>query len=582
MKKSNLKNNIIGFLLLIAIVIVVNILSEYKFFRIDLTAEKRYSITDISKSELNKLDDIVFFKVYLEGDDLPPGFKRLRNSLKEMLNEFIVYGGDNIQYEFINPNEFTNKKEREEVHKELFKRGLVPITLYEKDDEGSNSQKTVFPGIIVSYKDRELAIDLLSNNPLKSPEENLNNSVSELEYNLISTIETLGKEYIPTIGFTTDHGELEDKNTYSIKKALSDFYKVKNVKLNENLSSLSERRLFDSNKVKLINKYELLVIAKPTKAFSEKDKFILDQYLMHGGKIMWFLDGTNASMDSLAHSNAAMAMANDIRLNDQLFNYGVRVNNDLIQDIQCAKIPAKPVYSGQGRPQLIPFDWVYFPLINPTINHEIVTNLDIIFSQFASSIDTVHPDPLVKKTVILTTSKYTKTVDVPVRLSLDLLNIKIDQNFFRKENLPVAVLLEGSFRSNFIGRVPASIKDSPLIDFKPESKETKMLVVSDGEIIKNPTKNIDGKIQPYPTGYDIYSGIAYANKDFILNSVSYLLDNSGIIYLRNRQIKLRLLDKTKVSENGNFWQIINSLIPVILIIIFGITINIFRKRRYSK
>ena len=582
MKKSNFKNNIIGFLLLIAIVIVVNILSEFKFFRIDLTAEKRYSITDISKNELSKLDDIVFFKVYLEGDDLPPGFKRLRNSLKEMLNEFIVYGGDNIQYEFINPNESVNKTEREEIHKELYKRGLVPITLYEKDDEGNNSQKTVFPGIIVTYKGRELSIDLLSNNPLKSPEENLNNSVSELEYNLINTVETLGKDYIPTIGFTTDHGELANENTYSIKKALSDFYMVENVELNENLSSLSERRLFDSNKVKLVNKYELIVIAKPTKPFSEKDKFILDQYLMHGGKIMWFLDGTNASMDSLARSNAAMAMANDIRLNDQLFNYGVRVNNDLIQDIQCAKIPAKPVYSGQGRPQLIPFDWVYFPLINPTINHEIVTNLDIIFSQFASSIDTVHPDPLVKKTVILTASKHTKTIEVPIRISLDLLNINIDQNFFRKKDLPVAVLLEGSFRSNFAGRIPAALKDSPLIDFKQESKNTKMLVVSDGEIIKNPTKNIDGKIKPYPTGYDIYAGIAYANKDFILNSASYLLDNSGIIYLRNRQIKLRLLDKTKVSENGSFWQIMNSAVPVVLIIIFGLAINIFRKRKYSK
>jgi ABC-2 type transport system permease protein len=219
MKKGIIKNNIINFFLLFFIVIVINILSEYKFFRIDLTAEKRYSLTETSLNQLKNLDDIVFFKVYLEGDDLNPGFKRLRNSLKEMLNEFIIYGGDNIQYEFINPNSpDLSKDKKEEIHKELYKRGLVPITLYEKDDEGNNSEKSIFPGVITSYKGRELAVDLLANNPLKSPEENLNNSVSELEYNLISTIDNLRKTYIPTIGFTTDHGELSNANTYSIKK----------------------------------------------------------------------------------------------------------------------------------------------------------------------------------------------------------------------------------------------------------------------------------------------------------------------------------------------------------------------------
>ena len=579
MKKGIIKNNIIGFLLLLFIVIVVNVLSEFKFFRLDLTAEKRYSISEISTSQLEKLDDIVFLKIYLDGDNLPPGFKRLKTSLKEMLDEFIIYGGDNIQYEFINPNKESDKDKREAIHKELYQRGLVPITLYEKDEEGNNSEKVIFPGIIASYKGRELAIDLLSNNPLKSQAENLNNSVSQLEYNLSSTIENLQKEYIPTIGFTTDHGELSNANTYSIKKALSDFYNVQNVAINENLSSLSERKELDSNKIRFRNKYELLFIAKPTKAFSEKDKFILDQFIMHGGRIVWLIDGTTANMDSQAHSSSSMALPINLNLNDQFFNYGVRINNDLIQDLLCAKIPAKPVYSGKGRSQLVPFDWLYFPLINPTINHEITNNLDMIFSQFASSIDTVHPDPLIKKTILLTTSKYTKTIESPLRVSLDLLNIIPDKNFFTKQNVPIAVMLEGSFRSNFLNRVPVAIKSSPLIDFKGESSDTKMMFISDGEIIKNPTKTINGKEMPYPTGYDIYSQITYANKDF---SADYLLGNSGTIYLRNRQITLRLLDKTKITESGNTWKIINTAIPVILIIFFGIIINFIRKRRFTK
>jgi len=584
MKKGIIKNNIIGFLLLLLIVIVVNVLSEFKFFRLDLTAEKRYSISEISTKQLEKLDDIVFFKIYLDGDNLPPGFKRLKNSLKEMLDEFIIYGGDNIQYEFINPNEETSKEKREAIHKELYQRGLVPITLYEKDEEGNSSEKVIFPGIIATYKGRELAIDLLSNNPLKSQEENLNNSVSELEYNLSSTIENLQKEYIPTIGFTTDHGELSNANTYSIKKALSDFYNVQNVALNENLSSLSERKQIDStsNKISYRNKYELLFIAKPTKAFSEKDKFILDQFVMHGGRIVWLIDGSSANMDSLAHSSSSMALPINLNLNDQFFNYGVRINNDLIQDLLCAKIPAKPVYSGKGRAQLVPFDWLYFPLINPSIEHEITNNLDMIFSQFASSIDTVHPDPLIKKTVLLTTSKYTKTIETPLRVSLDLLNITPDKNFFTKQHVPIAIMLEGSFRSNFLNRIPMAIKNSPLIDFIGESSDTKMLFISDGEIIKNPTKTVNGKEMPYPTGYDIYSQVTYANKDFILNATSYLLGNSGTIYLRNRQITLRLLDKTKIEESGNMWKILNTIIPVFLIIIFGLIINFIRKRKFTK
>ncbi len=574
-------NNIITLLVIFVIIILVNVVASFSFFRIDLTAEKRYTLSDITKDYLKNLDDIVFFKVYLEDDDLPPGFKRLHNSLKEMLDEFIIYGGENIQYEFVNPNSYKDKKKRKEIYKELFKRGLKPVTLHEKDNEGKQSQKIIFPGVLISYRNRELPIDLLSNNPMKTPEENLNNSVSELEYRLLNTIKKLKTEYIPTIAFTTDHGELPNRNTYSLKKVLSEFYNIKTIKLNEDITSLSDRRQTDSNKVMLTNKYDLLVIAKPTKPFSEKSKFILDQYLMHGGKILWLIDGTNASMDSLAHENFTIALANDINLEDMLFNYGVRVNYDLIQDINCAKIPARSMYAQAGAPQFIPFDWVYFPLLKPNNKTPIGKNLDFVFSNFASSIDTVHPDENVKKTVILSSSKYTKKLMVPIRVSLDILNVKPDKRFFNNPNQITGLLMEGKFRSNFVNRIPEEIKNSPLIDFKSKSRKTKMAVISDGDIAYNPVKTTDGKAIPYPTGFDRYSGYSYSNPDFLLNLINYMLDDSGIMYLRNREIKLRLLDKNKIQENGVFWQIINTLVPVILIIIFGIISAIIRKRKYT-
>ena len=574
-------NNISNLLIISVILVLLNVLSNYVFFRLDLTAEKRYTLSDVTKDYLKNLDDIVFFKVYLDDDDLPPGFKRLRNSLKEMLDEFIVYGGENIQYEFINPNESKDEKKRKDIYKELYKRGLKPVTLHEQSNEGKSSQKIIFPGVLISYRDRELPLDLLSNNPLKTPEENLNNSVSELEYRLLNTINKLRIEYIPTIGFTTDHGELSNRNTYSLKKALSEFYNVKNVKIEENLTSLSERKQIDSSRVGIRNKFELLVIAKPTKPYSEKTKFILDQYLMHGGKIIWLIDGTNASMDSLAHKSFTMALANSINLDDMLFNYGCRVNPDLIQDINCAKIPARSAYAQAGAPQFVPFDWVYFPLLQANQKHPIGKNLDFIFSNFASSIDTVHPEPKVKKTVILSSSKYSKKLMVPIRVSLDILNIKPDKAFFNNPNLITGLLMEGEFRSNFANRIPEEIKNSPEIDFRETSKKTSMAVLSDGDIAYNPVKVTDGRAIPFPTGYDKYSGYAYANPDFILNLVNYMLDDSGIMYLRNREVKLRLLDKNKVKEQGLMWQIINTAVPVILIIIFGILASFIRKRKYT-
>ena len=582
MNRKSLKyNNIIQLVIVIAIIIALNFVANFAFTRFDLTAEKRYTLSNITTEYIEDLDDIIFCKIYLDGDDLPPGFKRLKNSLKETLDEFIVYGGDNIQYEFINPSAGTDKKKKEAIYKELYKRGLLPVNLNEEDDEGKISQKVIFPGIIVSYRDRELALDLLSNNAKKSTEENLNNSVSEIEYKLLNTFNKLLTEYIPTIGFTTDHGEMGFENTYSTKKTLSEFYNIKNIKINEDITSLADRTDIDSARTMLRNKYELLVISKPTKPFSEKDKFILDQYLMNGGKILWLVDGVNVSMDSLSHSNFTVALSNEINLDDQFFNYGFRINHNLLQDLQCAKIPAKSTFGGSGRPQFVPFDWIFFPLLQPTDKHPIGRNLDMLLTGFVSSIDTVKPNSNIKKTVILSTSEYTKKLNVPIQVSLDLLNVKPEKMFFKDSYQTTGLLLEGKFTSNFIDRIPAEIKNSPQIKFRELSKETKMMVISDGDIIYNPVKVVDGKKIPYPAGTDKFTGYTYGNADFILNAVNYLLDESGIMYLRNRQIKLRLLNKDKVKTEGFYWQVINTVVPVVLIIIFGFVLKFVRKRKYT-
>ncbi len=582
MNRRNLKyNNIIQLAMVFAIVIALNFVANFVFTRFDLTAEKRYTLSDITKKYIENLDDIVFCKIYLDGDDLPPGFKRLKNSLKETLDEFIIYGGDNIQYEFINPNAEQNKKKKEAIYKELYKRGLMPISLNEQDDEGKVSKKMIFPGMLVTYRDRELPLDLLSNNAMKSPEENLNNSVSEIEYKLLNTFNKLKSEYIPTIGFTTDHGEIGFENSYSVKKALSEFYNIKNVQLDENITSLADRSEIDSLRTRITNKFDLLVIAKPTKPFSEKDKFILDQYIMNGGKILWLIDGVNVSMDSLAHKNFTVALSNDINLDDQFFNYGFRVNHNLLQDLQCAKIPAKSTFGGNGRPQFIPFDWIFFPLLQPTDKHAVGKNIDVLLTSFVSSIDTVHPDKNVKKTVMLSSSEYTKKLNVPIQVSLDLLNVKPEKMFFKDAHQITGLLLEGKFRSNFIDRVPSEIRNSSVIKFKEQSKETKMMVLSDGDIIYNPVKVVDGKKIPYPAGTDKFTGYSYANNDFILNAVNYLLDESGIMFLRNRQIKLRLLNKDRVKSEGIFWQTINTVVPVFLIIILGFVLKFVRKRKYT-
>jgi len=575
-QKDIKRSNIIQLVLGLIIIVLVNAIGYYVFTRFDLTAEKRYTLSDQTREMLENLDDIVFFQVYLEGE-FPSGFKRLRRETKEMLDQFRAYS-DYVQYEFINPSANDDPKERNAVYQRLVERGLNPTDLQVNTNEGK-SQQIIFPGAIVSYKNKEIPVELLVSQMGAPPEEVLNNSIQNLEFNLANTISKLTVNRKPKVGFVEGHGELSVLETADAARALSEYYQVERVRIDGKLNSLTEREEVDTATLAVRNKYDALIIAKPDSVFTEKDKFILDQFIMRGGRVLWLIDPVFASMDSIQYSDVTVGITNDININDQLFKYGVRLNNELIMDLNALQIPLKTGEMG-GAPQIEFFPWYYFPVLNPLIDHPIVKNLNAIKTEFISSIDTVAADG-VKKTVLLTSSQYSRTKKTPVVISLDILQNKPEVKLYDKSHIPVAVLLEGKFESLYKNRIPPKIRDSQEISFIPESRPGKMIVVADGDIIKNQVRTTEGKPMPYPLGYDRYTGQQFGNKDFILNAMNYLVDKNSLISIRSRELTLRLLDRTKISNNRIFWQLFNTLIPVLVILVFGFIKYFTRKRKYS-
>jgi ABC-2 type transport system permease protein len=560
--KSNKKRDITALGLAIIILILLNFLGSFVFHRFDLTSEKRYTLSDATKKIVSELNDVVYVKVYLEGD-FPSGFKRLRNETKEMLDEFRAYSNDNIEYQFINPSQSADKKEQNEIYKQLYDKGLQPTNLEVKEESGT-SQQILFPGAIVSYKGREMPWQLLKTQMGQSSEGQLNNSIQALEYEFASCIRNLTTPIRPEIGFIEGHGELDTLSLNDIKNALGEFYLLKRVKINAQLNALSGLKA--------------IIIAKPDTSFSEKDKFIIDQFVMNGGKILWAIDPLYTSIDSLRKSGGTMALPFDLKLEDMFFKYGVRINPNMIMDMQSSAIPVNKAFQGQ-QPRFELMPWMFSPLIMPTGNHPIVKNLDVIKIDFGSSIDTLEAKGITK-TILLNTSKFSKTLNSPVRVDMRMVNLKPDENQFRDSYRPVAVLLEGEFESLFKNRIPPQIANDSAIGFKEKGIKTKMIVISDGDIIRNEVQYSSGKT--YPLGYDIYTQQTYGNKNFILNCVNYLCDDSGLISVRARELTLRLLDKKKVKNERLKWQIFNTGLPLLLLFLFGVIHNFIRKRKYTK
>ncbi len=575
--KNIRRTNMVQLFLGLVIVILLNIIGSYIHFRLDLTSEKRYSLSPSTKKLLRETDDIFYFKVFLEGE-FPAGFKKLSRATREMLDEFRAFS-DNIQYEFINPSEASDAKTRNDVFDRLIQQGIQPTDINVRTKEGQQQQR-IFPAAILSHKGREIPLNLLAEQMGAPTDAIIDNSVQELEYNISNAIRKLSTASKPRIAFTEGHGELSVLETADITQALTDYYIVEDVKLDGKVNALTERKENEDGSFSIVNKYKAIIVAKPDSIFSEKDKFVIDQFIMKGGKVLWLIDPVSASMDSVQASNRTMGVTNDINLNDMLFRYGVRLNSNLLLDLNALPIP---VYTGNigNQPQYNFIPWLYFPVLASTSTHPVVNNLNAVRTEFISSIDTVG-NPSIRKTVLLKTSEYTRVAMTPVMIDLEILRNEPDPKQFNQPRQTVAVLLEGEFESLYNNRVPAEISDAPELGFTAKSPENRMIVMSDGDMIKNQVQFSAGTYTPYPLGYDKFTRQTFGNRELMLNAVNYLCDDTGLMAVRSREVKLRPLDRTRISKNLLFWQMVNTAGPVLLVILFGLIQFFMRKRRYAK
>jgi len=558
--KSPRKQNLVRFALLLVIIVLVNFVSSFLFTRLDLTSEKRYTLSPVTKEIMSNLEDMIYVKVYLDGD-FPPAFQRLQTATREMLDELSYHADGNIEYEFINPNAYADKEQREQLYRQLMTKGIQPTTLQSKSGD-ETSQQVIFPGALLTYRGEEMAVMLLQDQIGASPDEMLNNSIQAMEFGITNSIRKLTLKYPQIICLLEGHGEAETINLADITRELQTYYVV-------------ERKRIDG-KLDALNGYRAVVVAAPDSAFSEKDKFVLDQYVMRGGKVLWLVDGVVATMDSLAQNNETVGIAAELNLDDMLFRYGARINHDLVLDIQSAPIP---VVTGQAgnKPMQTLIPWNFFPLIMPASDHPVVKNLNAVKHEFASTIDAVGKDDIIK-TPLLITSKYSKVYNAPVRISLDLLREKPDPKRFNSGPKITAMLLEGQFTSNFKNRVPETISNDTSIGFRELSDTTAMIVVADGDFIQNRTRR--GMV--IPLGEDRYTGQVFGNRNFIMNCIDYLCDDSGLMEVRSKELRLRLLDRARLQDERLQWQLINTLVPLMLIFIFGGIKFSTRLRRFAK
>jgi len=576
-KKRNIKSRLLlQFIIILIIIISVNYISSIIYTRFDLTSEKRFTLSKETKETIKNLDDIVYFRIYLEGD-FPAGFKRLRRETMEILDEFRAFN-KNIQYEFINPSASSDLEERNNTYKILVQQGLNPTNLQVKTKTGMD-QQVIFPGALINYHDKEIPVELLDVQINTPPEAVLNNSIQALEFKFANAIHKLTIRKKHDIVFIEGHGELSERETYDISKAFSQDYAVGRLQINGQIDALVDRRLVDTltQEYEIRPKFSAIIIAGPQTTFDGKDRFIIDQYIMYGGKVMWLIDPLTASMDSIRNSESTIAVEKKLNLESQLFTYGVKLNNDLVTDLIAVPIPLRTGQVG-NKPRIDFFTWYYFPLITPVSQHPIVRNLNAIKTQFVSSIDTVLGG--VKKTVLLQTSPYSRTLGSPAVINMAIVRQNPDERLYQGPQKSIAVLLEGEFLSDFRNRIPPEIANSREIGFKAVSEETSMIIISDGDLIRNQFHIPDG--YPLPLGYDQYTRETYGNKAFILNAMSYLIDGPGLISSRSKEMRLRMLDKTKINNNKILWQSFNLIAPLLLILFLAILMILIRKRKYSR
>ena len=549
----------------ISVLVLITLISQFTFTRFDFTKEKRYTISPVSREIMGGLTSPVKVTVYLQGDNFQGWMKRLQHATRDMLGDLQAYSHRQIQYEFVDP--VANIKNlpdssQKAVYDSLEAKGIIGQGYSIKTDNGI-SQMLIFPEALVQYQGRQIAVNLMQSRIGLSDDEVANNSIQNLEYAFSSAIKKITSGGKPEIGFTEGNGELSDLQLYDAIKSLSDGYNVGRV----DLKSIPFAGLMQ---------VKLLIIDKPNTAFTELEKFKIDQYIMRGGRVVWAIDQVNAELDSLQkHGEEEMAFPKQLNLDDQLFTYGVRINYDLIADISCAQIPVTTGDAG-GQPQIQMVPWLFYPILMPLSKHPVVKNLDGIRSEFASTIDTISIKN-VTKTVLLASSPYNKKLSTPKLLSLQALEQEPDPKEFQSTPKTVAVLLEGKFMSDFLNRPqPDSLKEQ--IQSIPQSVPSKMIVISDGDIFKN---QIAADGSPYPLGYDQYTRQTFGNKNLLLNIADYMTDDPRLISLRTKEIQIRLLDRARIRDEKLKWQLINTVLPLFLVLIFAIFQHYIRKRKYA-
>lgn len=532
-----------------------------RFFRIDFTTEKRFTVSPSSIRVLEKIDQSLLAEVYLEGD-MPPGFRRLKTAIEEKLTDLQQYANNSIYVRKIDPYKEVPAKDRKAYFDNLFQHGIVPTDLRIKTEQGITT-KLIFPSVVLRYKNKAIVLNLLKNDPAQAAEVNLNHSIEMLEYEFMNAIHTLMRDSPVHVAFLEGHQEADSLQVFDFSVKLAESFRVSRVICNQLLTNS------DSIKV--------LIIANPQINFPERDKLILDQYLMRGGKIIWLVDPVKVSLDSLSEGMSTLALPVNLNLSDQLYHYGVRLNNDLIQDAECMQIRVNTAPLGSA-PNYSLAPWYFSPLLHPLQSHPIGKNVNPISSEFISSLDTVGENPNIKKSVLLSTSPLSRKNEAPLLVNLKMIDIVPSRSFFNRSNLTTGILLEGKFSSVFKNRLTGQLEMPSGFELLSEGLPTQMAIFSDGGLISNKVNRSAKEPKTAPLGYDRVSKLTFGNREFFLNLVQYLSDDAALISLRSKSWQLRLLDKVKVNGQGSFIRWINLILPFIFIFMGGVIFAWRRKK----
>ena len=545
--------------ILIIAIIAINLLSSKLFKRFDLTADKRYTLSASATEIIKDLDSPIVIDVFLEGEDFPSEFRRLQKETKQLLEEFATIN-NNIVFNFLNPLE--NESTRERNIQQLTQRGLTPMQLSVQEN-GKATQAVIFPWALASYNEQTVIIPLVKNKIGASQQELVSNSVQHLEYAFADGFSKLINPKRRKIAILKGNDQLQDKYIANFVKKLGEYYYIAPFTLDSVATN-------PQNTLKAINDFDLIISAKPTEAFTEDEKFVLDQFTMNGGKSLWLIDAVVMEKDSLYNDTGKnYAVSRELNLTDFFFKYGVRINPYMVSTLYSAPIT---LAMGEGsQSQFQHLKWPYSPLANTNSNHPIVNNLNLVKFDFANPIDTLKNS--LKKTILLETAPLTKLEGTPREVSLSLVTQEQNPQSFNKGNQNLAVLIEGEFQSVYSNRIPPFKIQKALIKSVP----TKMIVIADGDVIKNDViRNV-----PQELGFDRWTGQTYGNKEFLLNAVNYLLDDNGLINIRSKEIAVAFLNQQKIASEKTKWQLINILLPLVLLLVFGFVFNYFRKKKYA-